>query len=66
MTKSEIILAQIRNEISFGPEAGSKLAYLAGQLADEYEIAIAQSLRMEETIHAIQKKREGSQGRLGI
>ena len=62
MTKSEKILSDIRHEAQFGPQAGTRLAFLAQQIASEYEIAIAQNLHMEATIHELTKSRQGDLG----
>ena len=55
MTSSEVMLAMIRAEIKDGPCARTKLAYLAGELATEYELALAAALRLEQAIHRITK-----------
>jgi hypothetical protein len=55
MTRSALLISKARDEALLGTDAGSPLATLTLQLADEYEIAIAQALRLEAVVHEATK-----------
>ncbi len=56
MTRSEMLLAEIRREAIMGPDAGSRLASISLKMADEYEIAIKQNLALEKIVHVETKE----------
>jgi len=55
MTRSADLLARARRAATTGPDAGSGLARITLELADEYEIAIRHALALEAVVHEATK-----------
>ena len=55
MLEFEELLARARQEALMGPDAGSPLAKITLELAEKYEIAVRDTLRLEATIHRLTK-----------